>query len=139
MKNKFETNYLSHSVKENEVNSENDIEAWKREGNVKLDNFIKEAKKPYNLFYIDQDLTREQLLERLALLDTLYANFKKADPTPGKERDEIEKEINQMFGVPTIPAEIQTFLSEMDKLSNERAQGYRFSEGAENKNYISQN
>lgn len=115
--------------------SENELVTRHREGNSRLEKFVAEARRPYNLFYIDKNLTTDQLTERLALLDSLRRSFQEL---PFSDRDKVEQVLNQMFAVPKMPDHVQSFLDEIEITSRKSAGGYRFSEGKENKNLIYQ-
>lgn len=107
-----------------------------REGRRKLNEFVLEVKQPYNLFYVDKNLSRSQLEQRCALLDELYGTFKGLNFT---DKDAMEKVLVQMFDVPVITEEAQNYLDQLEALSHKDTTGdHRFSQGAENKNFIYQ-
>lgn len=121
------------SVDKNEM-SLDDTEIQKaREGSAKLEKFLKDCHQPYNLFYLDKNLSAKDLLERAQLLDSLYVSFKEMS---FKDRDLAEAVLNQMFDIKTIDNDAQNYLDQREMLSRATNDNHRFSEGAENKNLI---
>jgi hypothetical protein len=94
----------------------------------KLEAFLSSAKKPYNLLYIDPNLSKEDLRERVALLGVLYRAFKSASLA---DRTRLEPMICRMFGMPQMPADISSDLDELEK-----SEGTELRQGAENRNMI---
>ncbi|MDD5290519.1 MAG: hypothetical protein PHZ04_00170 [Patescibacteria group bacterium] len=99
-----------------------------REGEGKLENFIAKSKQPYNLLYIDKNISPEEIKERIAVLDELYKEFKGASLA---DRTRMEEVMVEMFGIPTIAEDVQNYL---DEVAGQEATVK--SEGAENKNSI---
>ncbi len=109
----------------------NTIDTMNNEGEKKLEEFVKTAKKPFNLLYIDSTVTKNELVERLMLLGILYRAFKKASI---KDRNHLEKMINDMFEIPEISQDAQNYLDQIavDPIT-------KTMKGAENKNLIFKN
>lgn len=122
-----------------------DRKIWERtsrtelqEGDAALSAFIQDSKKPYNLFYIDKVMPKGELKERATLLDELYLTFK---DLPMVDKDAMQEVVLQMFGIPTVPDSVQSHLQTLETMSrsgvkSDGKESYRFSEGAENKNFI---
>lgn len=106
-----------------------------REHNSELEKFAGEAKKFSNLLYIDINLSAGELHDRWTILDSLYNTFKKINFA---DRNKMEKVLNDVFEIPTITKNLQTYLDETEKKAREKLDGLQFSEGAENKNLIFQ-
>jgi hypothetical protein len=105
---------------------ENDIELAK--GEKALAEFVEQADKPYNLFHLDRSLSKEQLEERVELLDQLHEMYRSA---PKDERFILEELINRMFGTPKITEKAQNYLDQL-----QAAESTVKPSGAENQNMI---
>jgi hypothetical protein len=89
--------------------------------------FVQGAKSEENLFYLDKELTLEELRERFQQFNQLLERFEKAS---FGEREEIEK--SDLFSqIPTITADAQSYLTELRSDPNTE-----ITAGAENENYI---
>jgi len=113
---------------ENPIDLEGVLAERHQQGEKKLDDFINEAKQPFNLLSIDKNISKKQLEQRLALLDLFYEEYTNANL---EQRDEMEATMIEMFGIPTITEEIQKYLDEIAEYEDTT-----HSEGAENKNLI---
>jgi len=102
----------------------------KARGEKALQAFIEAVDKPYNLFYIDRNLSKEELEERIAILDQLYTIYKDATTD---ERYLMEELINRIFGTLQITDGAQAYLDHLDQLDSTQK-----SAGAENTNLIFQ-
>lgn len=111
------------------ISSDEDI-LKKARGEKALQAFLKAVDRPYNLFYIDRNLSKEELEERIAILDQLYAMYKDA---PIDERYLMEELINRIFGTLQITDEAQAYMDHLDQLDSTKK-----SAGAENRNLIFQ-
>jgi hypothetical protein len=97
----------------------------------KLDGFLDSAKKPYNLLYIDPNISKPALEERMVLLGILYRAFKSASL---KDRSRLEPVISKMFGIPQMPDDISDYLEALHSHPDTK-----LSAGAENVNMIFNN
>mgnify|MGYP000032351622 CR=1 FL=1 len=116
-------------------NMTGDIEALReantemhREGEKRLEDFIKGLQQPYNLLSLTPDLSEGQLRTRVAILDELYSAFKDSSLP---DRDKIESVLSEMFGLVQIPNEVQDYL---DVVARKDVSDKK--EGAENINRI---
>lgn len=94
----------------------------------KLDAFLNSAKKPYNLLYIDPNISKPALEERMVLLGILYRSFKSASL---KDRSRLEPVITKMFGIPQMPDDVSGYLEALHSHPDTQ-----LSAGAENVNMI---
>jgi hypothetical protein len=97
-------------------------------GDRGLDVFMEGANKPYNLFYLDRNLSKEVLEERIAILDDIYNAYSRAEPD---ERAYLEELINRMFGIPKVSYPVESYLEHLDVVDSTSK-----SEGAENRNFL---
>lgn len=93
-----------------------------------LSEFVEAARKPYNLFSLDKEHSVLEVEERYAILNQLYEMFNAA---PLSERDALEQSITEMFGIPQMPPELETYLARLDD-----GDSVIRAAGAENKNSI---
>ncbi|MBU0722009.1 hypothetical protein KKA93_00940 [Patescibacteria group bacterium] len=93
-----------------------------------LENFIKKAKQPFNFLYIDQSIPKEEIQKRMDVLEILYKEFDNASMS---DKNKMEELMIKMFGVPTIPNDVEKYLNELQE-----DEAVVQSEGAENKNSI---
>lgn len=102
-----------------------------QQGEQNLESFLDSAKKPFNLFYIDNNLSKVQLEKRLKMLSDLYFEYKSLD---SNGRGEMEEVLGKMFDIPTMSDATQKYLDtlESDDLTAK-------SQGAENTNLIFMN
>jgi len=117
-----------HASKSGGKDLENEVLERHRAGEEQLERFISQAKQPYNLLYIDKNISKDQIEERIAVLDKLYEEFKGASLA---DRTRMEEVMVSMFGIPTITEDVQNYL---DEVSEHKAT--LNPEGAENKNSI---
>ncbi len=99
-----------------------------RQGEHDLEAFAQGIKRPYNLLYIDSNLSRKQLESRLKMLSDLYFEYTSLDM---RERNQMEQVLCEMFGMPAMTVDVQSYLDtlESDDLTAK-------SQGAENTNLI---
>lgn len=100
----------------------------KARGEKALRAFTEAAARPYNLFHLDRTLSRDELLERILILEQLYRMYKESTQ---EERYYMEELINRIFGTPRIEPEVQGYLDHLALLESTQR-----SAGAENENLI---
>ena len=131
---KSENPYAAEAIGADEVpdfmnheESEDDL-GRKAMGDRALDVFMEGANKPYNLFYLDRNLSKEVLEERIEILDDIYRIYNAAS---ADERDYLEELMNRMFGIPRVSQQVDDYLEHLGDLESTAK-----SEGAENENLL---
>ena len=98
-----------------------------KESELNFSNFIKEVKTSDSVFWLDKELSIEEIEERKCRLEELLAKMEKASPA---QRKILEQE-SELSRIPSITEEARVYLNALEK-DPETEQ----TEGAENKNLI---